>query len=113
MEKMAAMEDNKEDGSSTSSVVYEGEDNADEAEGQDQEAQPLLFVDINLGGDEQERIVVFEGDTASQLATEFCDEHNLDEETLEKLKELLEQQMAGILPKIEEDDYNSEENKSL
>ena len=35
MEKMAAieMEDNKVDGSSTSSVVYEGEDNADEAEG--------------------------------------------------------------------------------
>jgi len=30
----------------------------------DNELQPLLFVDINLGGDEQERIVVFEGDTA-------------------------------------------------
>ena len=29
------------------------------------EQQPLLFVDINLGGSEQERIVVFEGDTAA------------------------------------------------
>ena len=34
----------------------------------DEEIQPLLFVDINLGGDEQERIVVFEGDTAPELA---------------------------------------------
>jgi len=28
------------------------------------EEQPLLFVDINLGGDDQERIVVYDGDTA-------------------------------------------------
>ena len=50
-----------------------------------QQQQPLLFVDINLGGDEQERIVVYEGDTAVQLAHNFCTEHNLDEETQEKL----------------------------
>ena len=56
----------------------------------DNELQPLLFVDINLGGDEQERIVVFEGDTAPQLAKNFCIEHNLDDETMEKLQELLE-----------------------
>ena len=30
--------------------------------------------------------------------------HNLDEETQEKLCELLEQQMAGVLHKIEEGD---------
>ena len=71
--------------------------------------QPLLFVDINLGGDEQERIVVYEGDTAVQLALNFCQEHNLDEETQEKLQELLEQQMAGVLPKVDEEEYNSEE----
>jgi hypothetical protein len=38
-------------------------------------------VDVNLGGEEAERIVVFEGDTPEDLAKRFCDEHNLDEET--------------------------------
>ena len=68
-------------------------------------------MDINLGGDEQERIVVYEGDTAVQLALNFCQEHNLDEETQEKLQELLEQQMAGVLPKVDEEEYNSEEEE--
>lgn len=80
--------------------------NSSEDDGQ----QPLLFVDINLGGDEQERIVVYEGDTAKNLAQIFCQEHNLDEETQEKLEELLEQQMAGVLPKIDENsDYDDEQ----
>ena len=80
----------------------------EESDEEDDGVQPLLFVDINLGGDEQERIVVFEGDTAPELAKQFCLEHNLDEETQEKLQELLEQQMAGVLPKIDEDEYGSE-----
>lgn len=42
--------------------------NDDEDEEEDDGQQPLLFVDINLGGDEQERIVVYEGDTAKNLA---------------------------------------------
>ena len=68
-------------------------------------------MDINLGGDEQERIVVYEGDTAVQLALNFCQEHNLDEETQEKLQELLEQQLAGVLPNVDEEEYNSEEEE--
>lgn len=36
---------------------------------------PLLFVDVNLGTDGQERIVVYEGDTALKLAQEFCADH--------------------------------------
>jgi len=38
-----------------------------------EEITPLLFVDVNLGGDVAERIVVFEGDTAKELAKRFCD----------------------------------------
>ena len=30
--------------------------------------QPLLFIDINLGEDSSERIVVYEGDSAKELA---------------------------------------------
>jgi hypothetical protein len=35
---------------------------------EEEEPAPLLFVDVNLGDEEQERIVVFEGDTPEQLA---------------------------------------------
>ena len=48
---------------------------------------PLLFIDINLGEEKPERIIVYEGDSASQLAKDFCDKHGLDEETKEKLEE--------------------------
>ena len=46
-------------------------------------------MDVNLGGEEAERIVVFEGDTPVGLAQKFCDEHDLDEDTQGKLEELL------------------------
>jgi hypothetical protein len=36
---------------------------------------------VNLGGEQAERIIVFEGDTALDLAKKFCVEHNLDDET--------------------------------
>lgn len=39
------------------------------------EKVPLLFVDVNLGTDGQERIVVYDGDTAKKLAEEFCADH--------------------------------------
>lgn len=67
------------------------------------ERVPLLFVDVNLGGiDNQspERIIVFEGDTAQGLAREFCERHNLDEETEERLEALLQQQISSVLTKI-------------
>lgn len=41
----------------------------------------MLFVDVNLGPNDQRRIVVFEGDDASVLARQFCIENDLDEET--------------------------------
>ena len=44
--------------------------------------------------------MVFEGDTAQALAREFCERHNLDEETEERLDQLLQQQIASVLTKI-------------
>lgn len=52
-------------------------------------ATPLLYIDINLGEDKSERIVVFEGDSAKDLAQKFCDNNNLDDETQAKLEEQL------------------------
>jgi hypothetical protein len=37
--------------------------------------RPLLFVDINLGEDQIERIVVYEENTANELAQEFSIKH--------------------------------------
>ena len=68
------------------------------------ETGPLLFVDINLGENQQERIVVYEGDTAEGLADKFCELHGLDEETRGKLCELLESQISQVLSRIEEEE---------
>ena len=38
--------------------------------------QPLLFVDVNLGVGKQERIVVCDGDRADELAERFATMHS-------------------------------------
>ena len=40
--------------------------------------QALLYVDVNLGPNKAERIIVYEGDTALDLAEQFAIKHNLD-----------------------------------
>jgi hypothetical protein len=70
------------------------------------EKTPLLFVDVNLGS-ESERIVVYEGDTARDLAVKFCEEHGLDDDTLETLEQMLQGQIASVLTKIEEEENDS------
>lgn len=66
------------------------------------ERDPKLYVDVNIGKSGIERIVVYEGDTADSLASDFCFKHNLKPEMKDKLVTLLEAQIAGVLPKIEE-----------
>jgi hypothetical protein len=46
--------------------------------------------------------VVYEGDTAEGLAQRFADEYNLDDLMKEKLTAMLQQQIAGVLEKIDE-----------
>jgi hypothetical protein len=72
-------------------------------EGEDPNGNPLLFVDVNLGPGRSERIVVYEGDTAEKLADEFTQKHGLDENLKEKLVKLLENQIAGLLARIDEE----------
>lgn len=62
----------------------ESEEGAEE-EDEEEEVNPLLFVDVNLGPGLSSRIVVFEGDTAEDLADKFATEHGLDGNTKEKL----------------------------
>ena len=72
-------------------------------EGEDPNGNPLLFVDVNLGPGRSERIVVYEGDTAEKLAEEFTQKHGLDDSLKEKLVKLLENQIAGLLARIDEE----------
>jgi len=43
-----------------------------------EEKLPLLYVDINLGQGMMERIVVYPGNTAQELAEDFSSRHHLD-----------------------------------
>ena len=48
--------------------------------------EPKLFVDVNIGKQGMERIVVFEGDRAEDLARNFCLKYGLNSEMEEKLR---------------------------
>jgi hypothetical protein len=48
-------------------------------------------VDVNIGRQGMERIVVYEGDQPEDLAKEFCKKNGLNQEMEDKLKILLEQ----------------------
>ena len=72
------------------------------------ERDPKLYVDVNIGKNGMERITVYEGDTAESLADQFCKKHKLNPDMKSKLMILLDQQIAGVLPKIAEDEYDEE-----
>ena len=42
-----------------------------------QQKIPLLYVDVNLGINNQERIIVYEGMSADELANEFSQKHGI------------------------------------
>ena len=65
---------------------------------------PLLYVDVNLGPAQTERIVVYEGETAADLARNFAEKHKLNPAMVSKLTELLEQQMSSLLECIAEEE---------
>ena len=83
-------------------------DEDEEEDDFDDSNPPLLFVDVNLGANEQQRIVVYEGDTAQELAEKFCQEHDLDDETQKNLEALLEQQISSVLTKIDENEEDAD-----
>ncbi|CDW89141.1 UNKNOWN [Stylonychia lemnae] len=67
------------------------------------ERSPILFLDVNLGGDEMSRIVIYENDDPSSVALKFAQENKLDEKKRLKLIQIIQVQMSTILPKIDEE----------
>lgn len=73
----------------------------------------MLYVDVNFGTSGSQRIVVFEGDKAEDLAKEFALKHNLDMQLQMKLALNLQQQIAGVLEKIDEEQASSSNNSNM
>lgn len=51
-----------------------------------------------------QRIIVYQGDTVETLVSDFVKRCPIDEFMIEKLKNLLQQQMDGVLERIDEDE---------
>ena len=68
------------------------------------EREPKLYVDVNVANFGLQRIVVYEGDTVESLVANFVQKCPIDQPMIEKLKNLLQQQMDGVLERIEEDE---------
>ena len=71
------------------------------------EGIPLLIIDVNIRQGVKKKIYVYEGDTPQGLAQKFALEHNLEEETKNKLQNLIHNHMVRLLTRIDE------ENQSL
>lgn len=80
---------------------------SEEDEGEESEDNPLLFVDVNLGPERSEWIVVYDGDTAEGLAEEFSKKYQLNQTMKQKLIQLLQTEISGLLSRIDEE---SDEN---
>ena len=59
---------------------------------------------MNVASFGLQRIVVYDGDTVESLVADFVKKCPIDEFMIEKLKLLLQQQMDGVLERIDEDE---------
>ena len=56
--------------------MKEGEESEGEGEGEGNEKYPILFLDVNLGKGNVDRLVIMDGDDPMQIADEFCNRHS-------------------------------------
>lgn len=65
-----------------------------------EEVKPLLYIDVDIGENEQDRITVYSGNDPHLLASEFCLKHQIDDrETLAVLEEQLIQKIKKVKSK--------------
>lgn len=74
-----------------------------------EEREAKLYVDVNVANFGIKRIIVYEGDTVESLVANFVKNCPIDEFMIEKLKHLLQQQMDGVLERIDEDEEQKTE----
>ena len=80
-----------------------------EEDGEKKEGIPLLIIDVNIRQGVKKKIYVYEGDTPESLAEKFAKEHNLEEETKNKLQNLIHNHMLRLLTRIEEENQSISE----
>ena len=93
-----------EDENNNNSIEQSSED-----EGEKKEGIPLLIIDVNIRQGVKKKIYVYEGDTPEGLAEKFAKEHNLEEETKNKLQNLIHNHMLRLLTRIEEENQSISE----
>lgn len=77
------------------------------------EREAKLYVDVNVANFGIKRIIVYEGDTVESLVADFVKKCPIDEFMIEKLKLLLQQQMDGVLERIDEDEEQKTDQSVL
>ena len=108
--------ENNESGNRNISPNKNEEDNGNnsleqssEDDGEKKEGIPLLIIDVNIRQGVKKKIYVYEGDTPEGLAEKFAKEHNLEEETKNKLQTLIHNHMLRLLTRIEEENQSISE----
>ncbi|CAI2374770.1 unnamed protein product [Moneuplotes crassus] len=79
-----------------------------EEEEDSEENYPILFLDVNLGKDKVERLVIFDGDDPQTVAEEFCQKNGLEEKKRKKLAKVIKKQLDSLLTRIDEDEDEEE-----
>jgi hypothetical protein len=72
---------------------------------------PLLIIDVCVGEGIKKKIFVFEGDTPESLADNFATEFNLDQETKNRLQNLIHSHMVRLLTRIDEENPSNSDKK--
>ena len=65
---------------------------------------PILFLDVNLGKDKVERLVIYDGDDPYAVADEFCARYALEDKKKRKLAKVIKKQLDSLLTRIDEDE---------
>ena len=81
----------------------------EENENEKKEGIPLLIIDVNIRQGVKKKIYVYEGDTPESLADKFSKENNLEEETRNKLQNLIHNHMVRLLTRIDEENQSVSE----
>ena len=103
---------NKEElGENLNEEAENNEGNSEEDLPDKREGIPLLIIDVNIRQGVKKKIYVYEGDTPEELAEAFAKEHHLEEETKNKLQNLIHNHMVRLLTRIDEENISSSDKK--
>ena len=75
----------------------------------DSDKTPLLYLEVNLGPKNLQKLIVFDGENAKKVVDAFAEKHKLTEEKKLRLTKVVNDQLSIILPRIDETKEEEEE----